>query len=172
MSEKKTVSSTPVLRTTLVWSAVVTLVLAVIGSVVGYLVAGPDGLWSALVGVVLAAVFLGITAASILVANRWYGQELYVALFFAIVLGAWILKFIVFIVVLLVLRGQPWISPVVFFIALVVGILVSLVIDVVVMLKMRIPHASDVALPGPETLERDGEGADGADGESATGSDS
>src|SRR4051794_33766692 len=41
-----TVSSTPILRATLTWSAVVTAALAVIGSVIGYLVAGQDGLWS------------------------------------------------------------------------------------------------------------------------------
>ena len=141
------VSSTPILRTTLLWSAAVTAVLAVVGGVIGYLVAGTSGLWSALVGVLVAAVFLGITGASILIANRWYGDDIYVPVFFAIVLGGWILKFVVFIVALLVLRGQPWIDPVVFFVAVVVSVLASLVIDVVVMLRMRVPHVSDVELP-------------------------
>ena len=44
-------SSSVILRTTLVWSAVITGILAVIGATVGYLVAGPTGLASALVGV-------------------------------------------------------------------------------------------------------------------------
>jgi hypothetical protein len=145
-----TVSSTPMLRATLTWSAVVTAALAVVGSVIGYLVAGQDGLWSALAGVLLAAVFLGITALSILIANRWFGDALYVPIFFGIVLGGWILKFVVFIVVLLVVRGQPWVEPAVFFVALVVSILASLVIDIVVMMRMRMPHVSDVTLPGEE----------------------
>lgn len=147
------VSSTPVLRTTLLWSAVATAALAIIGAVVGFAVAGMDGMWSALAGVLLAAVFLAITGISILIANRWYGQDLYVPLFFAIVLGGWILKFVVFIVVLLVLRDQPWVSPVVFFVALVVGVLTSLVIDVIVLTRMRIPHVSDVVLPGEGDIE-------------------
>jgi hypothetical protein len=141
------VSSTPILRTTLIWSGAVTAALAVVGSLVGYLVAGPEGLWSALVGVLVAAVFLGITGASILIANRWYGDPLYVPVFFGIVMGGWILKLVVFIVVLLVLRGQPWMNPTVFFVAVVVSVLASLAIDVVVLLRMRIPHVSDIELP-------------------------
>jgi len=141
------VSSTPILRTVLVWSATVTAILAVIGAVVGYLVAGTSGLWSALAGVLVAAVFLGITAASILIANRWYGNDLYVPVFFGIVMGGWILKFVVFIAILFILRGQPWIQPTVFFVALVASVLASLAIDVVVMMRMRVPHVSDVQLP-------------------------
>ncbi|WP_194408998.1 hypothetical protein [Microbacterium cremeum] len=141
------VSSTPILRTVLVWSGAVTAVLAVAGAVVGSLVAGEAGLWSALVGVLVAAVFLAITGASILIANRWYGDALYVPLFFAIVLGGWILKFVVFIVALLLLRDQPWIEPTVFFVAVVVSVLASLLVDVVVLLRMRVPHVSDVQLP-------------------------
>lgn len=141
------ISSTPILRTVLVWSGTVTAVLAVVGAVVGYLVAGPEGLWSALAGVLVAAVFLGITGASILIANRWYGDALYVPIFFGIVMGGWILKFVVFIAVLFVLRGQPWIEPTVFFVAVVVSVLASLAIDVVVLVRMRVPHVSDVELP-------------------------
>lgn len=141
------VSSTPILRTTLVWSAVVTGVLAVVGGVVGYLVGATDGLWSALVGVLIAAVFLAITGISILIANRWFGDALYVPVFFGIVMGGWIVKFGVFIVLLLVLRGQPWLDGPVFFACVVAAILASLVVDVVVLMRMRVPHVSDVSLP-------------------------
>ena len=147
MTSPQQISSTPILRTTLVWSAIATALLAVLGSVVGYLVAGPAGLWSALAGVLLAAVFLAITGASILIANRWYGDPLYVQLFFGIVMGGWVLKFVVFLVVLFALRDQPWLQPTVFFVAVVASILVSLLIDVVVMIRMRVPHVSDVSLP-------------------------
>lgn len=144
------VSSTPLLRTILTWSAIVTAALIVLGGAIGYFTAGVTGMWSALTGVLLAAVFLGITAVSILIANRWYGQDLYVPIFFGIVLGGWILKFIVFIVVLLVVREQAWIEPVIFFVALVASIMASLAIDVVVMLRMRMPNVSDAVLPGEE----------------------
>ena len=153
------VSSTPILRTALVWSGGVTVVLALAAALIGLLVAGMEGLWSGLAGVLIAAVFLGITAASILIANRWHADPLYVPIFFGIVLGGWILKLVVFIVALLVLRDQPWIAPTVFFVALVVSVIASLAVDVAVLLKMRIPHVSDVTLPSASDV------ADGREGE-------
>jgi len=139
-------SSTPVLRTTLLWSALATGILAVAGAAIGFAVAGSSGLWSAIVAIVLAAVFLGFTAGTILIANRWFGDPLYVPIFFGAVMGGWLLKFVVFLVVLFLLRGQPWLNAGVFFVALVVSVVVSLVIDALVMTRMRVP-AVDVTLP-------------------------
>jgi hypothetical protein len=141
------VSSTPVLRTALTWGGIVSGALAVIGAVVGFAVAGADGLASALAGVVVAAVFLGITAASILIANRWFGDPLYVPIFFGIVLGGWLVKIVVFIIAMLILRGQPWVEPIVFYVALVAGVLAALAVDLIVMLKLRVPTVSDTTLP-------------------------
>jgi hypothetical protein len=148
-------TSTPILVRTLVWGGAVTGALLVVGAIVGFLTAGGSGLASALVGVLLAAVFLAITSLSILIANRWYGDALYVPIFFGLVLGGWILKFVVFFVALLVLRGQPWVTPVVLFLAIVAGIVASLVVDVVVLLRTRLPYASDVSLPGDESGDDD-----------------
>ncbi|WP_300267404.1 hypothetical protein [Microbacterium sp.] len=141
------VSSTPILRKTLLWSAGAAIVLAIIAGVIGLLVDGTDGLWSGLLGVLLAALFLAITAISILIANRWYGDPIYVQLFFAIVLGGWMLKLGVFIVVMIVLSGAPWISPMVFFLSIVAGVALSLAVDVIVLIRMRIPNVSDISLP-------------------------
>ncbi|MDQ1137460.1 hypothetical protein QE410_002259 [Microbacterium sp. SORGH_AS 1204] len=148
-------SSTPVLRTALVWGGIVTVVLLMIGAVVGFLVGGGPGLGSALAGVAVSAIFLAVTATSILVANRWYGDALYVPIFFGIVLGGWLLKLILFIVAIAVLRGQDWVDLVVFYVALVVSVLASLAVDVVVLMRMRVPSASDVMLPtDPEAGDR------------------
>lgn len=141
------VSSTPILRRTLIWSAVATGVLAVIAGGVGYLVAQSSGLVSGLLGVLIAALFLAITGISILVANRWYGEPLYVQLFFAIVLGGWLVKLGVFFLVMVLVSGQPWIHPTVFLLSIVAGVLMSLVIDVVVLMRMRLPVVSDASLP-------------------------
>lgn len=143
---RREVTSNPLFRTTLLWSALATAVLAVAGVIVGYAVAGMSGLWSALVAILLAAVFLGLTSVTILIANRWHGDPLYVPIFFGAVMGGWIIKFVVFIVVLLALRGASWLNGTVFFVALVVSVVVSLVIDVLVMVKMRIPVV-DTTLP-------------------------
>ncbi|MDT3330664.1 hypothetical protein [Microbacterium aquilitoris] len=146
-------SSTRMLRTALVWSGIVTLVLAVVGGVVGLLVAGVSGLSSALVAVLMAAVFLAFTIVSILIANRFYGDPLFVPIFFGSVMGGWILKFVVFLVVLFVLRDQPWLTPMVFLISLIVSIVASLVVDVVVMMRMRMPAVSDTTLPTAAEVE-------------------
>lgn len=152
---RRPLSSTPVLRTALVWGGIVTAVLLVLGAVVGFLVGGGGGLGSALSGVAVSAIFLAVTAISILVANRWFGDPLYVPIFFGIVLGGWLLKLILFIVAIVVLRGQGWVDPVVFYVALVVSVIASLAVDVVVLLRMRIPSVSDVTLPtDPEAGDR------------------
>ncbi|UNK69615.1 hypothetical protein [Microbacterium sp. H1-D42] len=141
------VSSNPILRRTLAWSGVSALVLALVAGGIGYAVAGMNGLWSGLLGVLLAVVFLGITAGSILFANRWFGDPIYVQLFFAIVLGGWLLKLGIFLVVMIVLSGQPWIVPLVFFLSIVAGVAMSLIVDVVVLTRMRLPNVSDITLP-------------------------
>lgn len=158
------VSSTPILRRTLILSAVAAGVLALIAAGIGFAVAGTDGLWSGLIGVLLSFIFLGITAGSILFANRWFGDPLYVQFFFAIVLGGWLVKLGLFVVLMLVLREQPWIDPLVFFLALVAGIAMTLVVDVIVLTKMRLPNVSDIDLPttNPEDDGDDPQRAPGA----------
>jgi hypothetical protein len=138
-------SAVPVLKKILRWGGLLALILAVVGSVVGYLVAGEGGVTGALIGTAMAVVFLAITALSILIASR-YG----LAIFFAIVMGAWILKFIVFLVLVFLLKDQPWLQPAVMFICLIVAVVGTLVVDVVVIARSRMPYVSDIALPGDE----------------------
>lgn len=148
------VSSNPILRRTLLWSALSMVVLAIVAGVIGLLVGGGEGLVSGLLGVVLAMLFLGITALSILIANRWFGDPLYVQLFFAIVLGGWLLKLGLFVVIMIVLSGQAWIEPMVFFLSIVTGVVATLVIDVIVITRMRLPNVSDASLPSEAPLDR------------------
>jgi hypothetical protein len=142
-------SSVPVLKRTLVWGGLSALILAVVGGVVAGLVAGPVGAWSAVLGAVFSAVFLGITAASILLAVRFD-----IVAFFGIVLGAWVLKFVVFIVVALLLKNQPWINPLALFLTMIIGVVVSLVVDLVVVMKSRMPYVSDLAPRGDNSAGR------------------
>jgi hypothetical protein len=141
-------SSTPVLRDVLKYGLILAGIIAVAGMLLGGLFAGWIGVTSALIGTLMAAVFLGLTAASILLANRFIGSDLYVGLFFGIVLGSWIVKFILFLVLAIVLRDQPWINPVVLFLSLIAGVIGSLVVDVVVAVRSRVPYVSDSVLPG------------------------
>ncbi|WP_423917727.1 hypothetical protein ACPEEZ_09040 [Frigoribacterium sp. 2-23] len=135
-------TSSAVFAKILRYTGILALVIAVVGGGVGYAVAGTDGLWSALVGVGLAIFFAAITAASMLVAVRFT-----LGAFFGIVMGAWLLKLVVFIALLVVLRDQPFVNDVVLFLSLVVSIVGTLAIDALVVVRGRLAHASDVTLP-------------------------
>lgn len=137
-----------VLGRALVYGAILTVGIALVGSIVGYLVAGTPGLLSALVGAGLTALFMGFTALSIVIASRVTKDEPSSTLFFGIVLGMWLLKFVVFIVILVLLRDQPWINPLVMFFAILAAVIGSLVVDVVAFLRSRVPYVGDIALPG------------------------
>ena len=132
-------SSVPVLKRTLIWGWIAAAAIAVVGGVIGFFVAGGVGALSAVLGALFAAVFLGVTAASIVIATRFD-----VAAFFGIVLGAWLLKFIIFLVAAVLLKNQPWISTPVLFLTMIVGVVVSLALDVIVVSKSRMPYVSDL----------------------------
>ncbi|KQS22500.1 hypothetical protein [Frigoribacterium sp. Leaf186] len=128
------------------YTGLLALVIAVVGGGLGYLFAGTDGLWSALVGVGLAILFAAITAASMLVAIRFT-----LGAFFGIVMGAWLLKLVIFIVLLVLLRDQPFVDDVVLFLALVVSIIGTLAVDALVVVRGRLSYVSDATLPPAPT---------------------
>ena len=113
-------------------------------SIIGWLADGQTGLFGALVGTALSIVFLSLTAASIAVANLFIKSDFYVVMFFVVVLGTWLIKFVAFIVAALLLRDQPWLNPTVLFVSIIVGVIISLIIDMVVVAKSRLPYVSDV----------------------------
>ena len=137
----------PVLKNTILFGGLLAVAIAVVGSIIGFLVDGSVGLVSALIGAAMAFVFLGVTAGSILLANRIAHSDFLNPLFFITVLGGWLLKFAVFLVLLFVLKDQPWINNVVLLLTVIVGVVESLVVDVVVIARSRQPYV-DVELPG------------------------
>ena len=145
-----TPSSNRVFSTILRWDIILAVAIAVIGGVIGYVVDGWPGAISALIATALVLVFAGITVASILVANRFTASPLYTTLFFVIVLGSWMLKFVLFIVIVLLLRGQPWTNGTVLFLSIVAAVIGTLVVDVVVVARTRMSYVSDVKLPSGE----------------------
>src|SRR5690554_1544051 len=131
------------MKKVLLYGAILAAVIAVVGSIIGYAVAGGSGVASALVGTAMAMVFLGITAGSILMAARFD-----IAAFFGIVMGAWLLKFVLFLVLVFLLKDLPWVHTLVLFLSIVAAIVGTLVVDVVVIARSRMPYVSDITLPG------------------------
>ena len=143
-------SATPVLKRIVAWGSILALGIAVIGSVAGLLVDPERGLVSALIGAAIAFGFVAITAATVLAGIRLSKGDMLHPSFFAIVLGGWFAKFVVFLVLIVLLKDQPWINTVVLFLTVVAGVAGSLVADVVVIARSRMPYVSDVTLPGDE----------------------
>lgn len=144
-------SATPVLKRILAYGGILAAAIAIVGSIIGYAVAGGSGLVSALIGTAMSFVFLGITAGSILLAGRSSKSDMFSPVFFSIVLGGWLLKFVVFLVLVFLLKDQSWVTPVVLFLSIVVGVIGSLVVDVLVVARTRMPYVSDIELPAPPT---------------------
>ena len=149
-------SAVPILKRILAYGGILAIAIAVVGSVIGVIFAGGVGLVSALIGTIMAVFFLGITAASIMVATKVAKGDLLSVAFFGIVMGAWLLKLVVFIVLIVLLKDQPWIQTQVLFLTAVVAVIGTLVVDVTVIARSRLPYVSDIALPAeaPATPDR------------------
>ncbi len=140
-------STVLMLRRSLLWSGIATVVIGLVAGVLGAVFAGGQGVVSAVLGVVMAALYLSLTAVAMLIAARFEGPE-NIGKFFAVFLGGWALKMILFVIAMSVLLGQEWLDGRVFFISVVANVVASMVIDVVVFAKSRISHVGDIPLPG------------------------
>lgn len=138
----------PILKLALLYGAILAVGLAIVGSIVGYLVAGIPGLTSALIAALMTVVFFGLTAATVLIASYVAKGQMFSTVFFGIVLGGWLAKLLVFFVAVLFVSRQSYIDPYVFFITIVVAVIGSLVVDVLAFRNARVPYVSDVELPG------------------------
>jgi hypothetical protein len=127
------------IRTALLLGGIVTLGIAVVGGAIGYWLVGPTGIWSALVGSAIAFVFMGITAGSILLGQKASGGSIASGVFFAIVLGSWLLKFVLFLVVAFAIRNSDSLDTVIAFSCVIAAVLGALVSDVFAISRARVP---------------------------------
>jgi hypothetical protein len=139
----------PILTTSLRWGGIFALIVAVLSSGVGLLVAGLPGLWAALVATALAVVFLGLTAASMILASRMTPGDPGSPVYFGVVLGVFTLKLVVFFILAIWLRTQTWLDPWVFFGTVIVIVMGSLVIDALAFQRSRVLYVQ-VKLPGDQ----------------------
>lgn len=135
-------SISTVLRRALVLGGTAGAAVGVITGAVGLVIAGTDGLWSGLIGAGLTIVFLGLTALGVLTTGRLAHGDTTVA--FAVLMGAWFAKFVVFLAVILVVGRQAWVVPGVLLASIVGTVLVSLLVDCIVVARARIPVSDRV----------------------------
>lgn len=108
--------------------------IALIGGITAWMIAGVAGLVSALIGAAMALVFTSMTAISV-----WLGGRLSLGGFFGAVLGGWIVKLVLFIVLVATLKGATFIVGPILFVCVVVSVLGSLALDAIAVSRSRIP---------------------------------
>ena len=111
--------------------------IAGIGSAIGFFAAGLPGLLGALVGSFIALVFVSLTALSVL-----FGGKLSLGGFYAVVLGGWLLKVMIFIGTIAIIKQIGGLNRVAIFATIVASVLGSLAVDGYVVTKSRIPVVS------------------------------
>jgi hypothetical protein len=113
--------------------------ITVLGSGIGFLVAGQPGVLAALAGGGAAFVFTALTALSLLL-----GSKLGLGGFLGVVLGGWLVKMVLFLLLFSVLNRADWLTfdsrPVVFF-TVVAAVIGGLVLDTLIVTKARLAPA-------------------------------
>jgi len=112
------------------------LAIALLGSLVGFLVIGISGVYAALIGSGAAFLFTALTALSVLI-----GSKLNLAGFLGAVLGGWLVKMVLFLIGFSMLTRAEWLTresrPIVFF-TVVAAVIGGLVIDTMIVSKARL----------------------------------
>jgi hypothetical protein len=122
-------------RWALVTTGIVLAVIAVVSVAIAASVRGSDGVWSALAGVVVAAVSGVVTQVAMIVGHR---REPLV--FVSIVAGAWLAKMLVIVVGLFLLGSMEGIDRGTFGTVTLVGVGATLAIDLIAVRRARISY--------------------------------
>ncbi len=134
------------IRRTWLWGIVGISLVAVVSSVAGALVAELEGVLGALLGTAVGFAFLGLTPLSITWALRAGRGDVLRPGFFAVVLGVWLAKFVVFLALVFWLGDVAWADSTTLFLTIVAALLVGLIVEVTVVIRSRPPEI-DVELP-------------------------
>lgn len=111
----------------------VAVLIAAIGSLIGYFSVGSSSVAGALIGAGVAFSFGLLTLLSIQI-----GGTLPIGGFYGLVLGGWLIKVLLFAVMIGSLRDAEWLHGPTFFFALVAAVLSNLGVDSWVVLRGRI----------------------------------
>src|SRR5690625_5204164 len=122
-------------RTVLRRLAVLLAVPGVGGFVVGYLTVGAAGVWGALLGTPLVALFM-LTTAAVMVATAGKPPHGASAAF----IGRWLAKVVIVVVALIALPGRDFSDPLLFFATLTLAIPGSVAIEMSAALRARVTN--------------------------------
>jgi hypothetical protein len=138
-----------VVRKVLFWGAIWTSLVGIVASVVGALVAELEGMLGALIGVGVGFAFLALTPLSIIWGLKAGKGNILEPGFFAVVLGMWLAKFVIFLALVFWLGDLSFAHRETLFLTIVASLLAGLTTDVVVVVRSRMPYV-EVELPGQD----------------------
>jgi hypothetical protein len=124
-------------RRALWFGLAVAAAVAVVGAIIGGVVAGGDGVISAIIGGLIAAFFTSMSAGTVLLGIRLTREDPASPLFYAVILGGWIAKFAVFVLAMVLLRDAPFVQPTVLLICVLAAVVLSVGADVVAVLGTK-----------------------------------
>ena len=116
---------------------ILVVVVLVVGSGIGYLVAGLPGVWSALLAVGVTLIFSGTTIWSMI-----YTADKSPNTTMAVVLGAWVIKMLFFIIFLAALTDATFYHKTTFGIIVLVAVFGSALLDMRAVIKGRMPYVT------------------------------
>lgn len=126
-----------VFRRGFVWSSIAIAFVAIVGCTIAYVVSGMPGLWSALAGVGLSAIFgLGTQAAALLTVRK---DPL---VFVGAVAVSSMAKILLLIIAAMVAQSIDTLVRPAFGATLLAGSLAAIIIDIIVFQRGRIPYVS------------------------------
>jgi len=127
-------TSSQLFRIVLIQGAILTCAIAILGGLLAFWAVGMPGLISALIGSAIALSFTSLTAIAV-----WVGGKLPLGGFYGLVLGGWLAKVIVFVLILSVLNRVEGLNRPTIFFTIVASVLGGLAIDAVAVLRSRVP---------------------------------
>lgn len=129
--------------------------VTVLGVGIGYLVAGLPGVWGALIGAGIALLFSGTTTLSMLTTSDTAPGRM-----MAVIMGTWLGKLVVVIVLLAVLRGMDFYDRYVLAVVVAVAVIGSALLDYRAVARGRVPYVSPASAGTnvPNADEPDGPG--------------
>lgn len=126
-----------ILRFALRGAILLTVAVAVIGSIVGWVIAEDAGVWGALMGAGLTLVFCGTTIIAMMLTAHSSPTTMS-----AVVVGTWLLKVILTLVLVLAVRDATFYSKPVFVVTVIVAVLGTLALDMRSVYSGRMPYTS------------------------------
>ncbi|MEV6071792.1 hypothetical protein AB0L82_35080 [Nocardia sp. NPDC052001] len=134
MSTPSTPDPDAPLRAALRYGLMGLAVLVVVSAILSSIIAGVPGLWGALIGSAIGGGFILTTAASVL-----FSAKIESGLQGIVILGSWVGKLVLALVVVAILRKFDFYSPTALFLTVVGALLIVLGAETYGLLRQRVP---------------------------------